>query len=175
VRNGKSTAVITTAIFIAFVAQFVAAQIASPTDAPPALAVPEGLQLVLSARGVGSQIYTCRAGTDSTVSWTLKAPQAELRHPNHNDKVIGQHFAGPTWKLDDGSEVTGNAAAHIDSPDAGCPVLFAYFAKKVGAGDHWSTRGTAVLRESGKSPSGNDRGIPPFKKRRVGHPLAMKT
>jgi hypothetical protein len=32
--------------------------------------------------------------------------------------VIGRHYAGPTWKLNDGSEVTGKAAARSDSPDA---------------------------------------------------------
>ena len=36
---------------------------------------------------------------------------------DRNDKVIGQHSAGPTWKLKDGSEVTGKAAAHVDSLD----------------------------------------------------------
>ena len=33
--------------------------------------------------------------------------------------MIGRHFAGPTWRLNDGSEVTGKAAARVDSPDAG--------------------------------------------------------
>ena len=32
--------------------------------------------------------------------------------------MIGQHSAGPTWKLKDGSEVTGKAAAQVDSLDA---------------------------------------------------------
>ena len=99
-------------------AQTAAPQIASPADVPPALAVPAGLELVLHARGVGSQIYTCKAGTDGNFAWTLKAPDAELRAQDNDGKLIGQHFAGPTWKLNDGSEVTGKAAAHVDSPDA---------------------------------------------------------
>ncbi len=45
----------------------------------------------------------------------LKAPDAELH--DRKDKVIGTHFAGPTWKLKDGSEVTGKAAAKVDSLD----------------------------------------------------------
>ena len=126
-RNGKSTAVplaVTTIAILIFLgahsaaAQTTAPLIASPTDTPPALAVPAGLELVLSARGAGSQIYTCKADTDGIFSWTLKAPEAELRDPNNDDKLIGQHFAGPTWKLDDGSKVTGKAVAHVDSPDA---------------------------------------------------------
>jgi len=84
-------------------------------DVPDAMAVPAGLEPVLYAYGKGSQIYTCKAGADGEFSWTLKAPEAELR--NRKDKVIGQHSAGPTWKLSDGSEVTGKAAAHVDSLD----------------------------------------------------------
>ena len=46
---------------------------------------------------------------------------AKLR--DRKDKVIGQHFADPTtklptWKLKDGSEVSGKAAAHVDSLDS---------------------------------------------------------
>jgi hypothetical protein len=41
--------------------------------------------------------------------------EAELKDRNGN--VIGSHSAGPTWKLQDGSEVSGKALAHVDSPD----------------------------------------------------------
>jgi hypothetical protein len=68
------------------------------------------------AAAKGSQIYTCQAAADGKFSWTLKAPDAELR--DRKDKVIGQHSAGPTWKLKDGSEVTGKAGAHVDALDA---------------------------------------------------------
>jgi hypothetical protein len=64
----------------------------------------------------GSQIYICKAGTDGKLQWTLKAPDAQLH--NQQGAVIGSHFAGPTWKDKDGSEVTGKAAAKVDSPDA---------------------------------------------------------
>jgi hypothetical protein len=63
----------------------------------------------------GSQIYTCRAGADGKFIWTLKAPDAELK--DQNGDIIGSHFAGPAWKLKDGSEVTGKAVAHVDSLD----------------------------------------------------------
>lgn len=121
-RNGKSTAIIVTAILFVLGAYLAGAQIAPPTDVPPQFAVPAGLELILSARAVGSQIYTCKADANGTFRWTLKAPDAELRDLN-NDKVIGHHFAGPTWKLNDTSEVTGKAAASfnphdVDSPDA---------------------------------------------------------
>ena len=85
-------------------------------DVPDAIAVPTGLEPVLFVRAKGSQIYTCQADADGKFTWTLKAPEAELK--DRKDKVIGQHSAGPTWKLKDGSEVTGKAAAHVDSLDS---------------------------------------------------------
>jgi len=87
----------------------------SAPDVPDAIQVPGGEEVVLFAHGTGSQIYTCQAGTDGKFNWILKAPEAELH--DRNDKVIGQHSAGPTWKLKDGSAVTGKAAGKVDSLD----------------------------------------------------------
>ena len=87
----------------------------SPPDVPDTIAVPAGLEVVLYAHATGSQIYTCQAAADGKFAWTLKAPDAELH--DRKDKVIGSHSAGPTWKLKDGSEVTGKAAAKVDSLD----------------------------------------------------------
>jgi hypothetical protein len=91
-------------------------------DVPDAIAVPAGLEPVLSLHAKGSQIYTCQAGADGKFAWTLKGPEAELS--DRKEKVIGQHFADPTsklptWKLKDGSEVSGKAAARVDSLDSG--------------------------------------------------------
>src|SRR5579862_1960171 len=87
----------------------------SAPDVPDAITLPAGLEPVLFVRAKGSQIYTCQSGTDGKFAWMLKGPDAELK--DRKDKVIGQHSAGPTWKLKDGSEVTGKAVAHIDSLD----------------------------------------------------------
>lgn len=87
----------------------------SAPDVPDAIAVPEGFQPVLFVHASGSQIYTCQADTQGNYSWTLKGPEAELK--DRKDKVIGQHTTGPTWKLKDGSEVTGKVVAHIDPLD----------------------------------------------------------
>jgi len=89
----------------------------SPPDVPDAIQIPAGEEVVLYAHATGSQIYTCQASADGKFSWTLKAPEAELH--DRKDKVIGQHSAGPSWKLKDGSEVTGKAAAGVDALDAG--------------------------------------------------------
>ncbi len=87
----------------------------SAPDVPDAIAVPAGEEVVFFASAKGSQIYTCQAGADSKLNWTLKGPEAELR--DRKDKVVGQHSAGPTWKLKDSSQVTGRAVAHVDSLD----------------------------------------------------------
>jgi hypothetical protein len=59
--------------------------------------------LILKARGEGVQIYTCVK--DADWAWKFKGPEATLFDEHH--KAIGKHFAGPTWRLDDGSEVQG--------------------------------------------------------------------
>ena len=85
-------------------------------DVPDSIHAPAGEEVVLYAHGSGSQIYTCQAAADGKLTWILRAPEAELQ--DRDDKTIGQHSAGPTWKLKDGSEVTGKAVARADAPDA---------------------------------------------------------
>ncbi|MGD0570304.1 MAG: DUF3455 domain-containing protein [Candidatus Sulfotelmatobacter sp.] len=87
-----------------------------PPDVPESIQAPTGEEVVLYAHATGSQIYTCQAGADGKFAWTLKAPEAELH--DRKDKVIGEHSAGPSWKLKDGSEVTGKAVAHVNALDA---------------------------------------------------------
>jgi hypothetical protein len=91
------------------------APVESAPDVPDAIAVPAGAQPVLFVHASGSQIYACQASAEGKFTWTLKAPDAELK--DRKNKAIGQHSAGPTWTLKDGSEVTGKAAAHVDSLD----------------------------------------------------------
>ena len=71
---------------------------------------PAGTQLLFEAAGEGSQIYTCSDG-----HWLLKAPDAKLL--DQQGHVIGTHFAGPTWRLLDGSEIKGKAIASQPAQD----------------------------------------------------------
>lgn len=84
-------------------------------DVPDKMQVPAGEQVVLKVHASGSQIYVCQQGADGKSAWTLKAPDAELR--DDQGKIIGHHYAGPTWKHNDGSEITGKAVARVDAPD----------------------------------------------------------
>lgn len=92
-------------------------QKAARPDVPPKLAAAATEEVVLQAHASGVQIYTCQAGADQKLSWTLKVPEAELF--DAGGKSIGRHFAGPTWKHNDGSEVAGKAVAREDAPEAG--------------------------------------------------------
>ena len=83
-------------------------------DVPDALKPPEGAKLILEAEAKGDQIYTCRE-KNGQYSWALKAPEAQLF--DKQGKVIGRHFAGPSWELSDKSAVTGKMIARTDAPD----------------------------------------------------------
>jgi hypothetical protein len=104
-----------TAVLVGIVAQASGQGVSRP-DVPDKIKAPAGEEVVLLAHASGSQIYVCQAATDGKFAWTLKAPDAELH--DQQGAIIGHHFAGPTWKHNDGSEVTGKAAAKVDSPDA---------------------------------------------------------
>jgi hypothetical protein len=76
---------------------------------------PVGVSAALQAKGDGVQVYTCTAANDGQ-RWVLKGPDAKLL--DAAGKTIGSHFAGPTWKLDDGSQVQGELIASQPSPEA---------------------------------------------------------
>jgi hypothetical protein len=74
--------------------------------------VPPHSRLLLRAVGTGDQVYGCVDG-----NWVLKAPDAKLL--NEEGSVIGRHFAGPTWQLNDGSRIQGKVIAkQVPDPTA---------------------------------------------------------
>lgn len=82
---------------------------------PDSIQPPADEELVLMARATGFQIYVCRKDAEGKPAWTLKTPEAQLF--DEHGKVIGKHFGGPTWQLNNGSQVTGKMAAKVDAPD----------------------------------------------------------
>jgi hypothetical protein len=99
-------------------AQLAHANTKAATVVPASIAAPADEKMVLRAHASGAQIYVCGPGADGKPQWTLKAPQADLH--DRKGAVIGHHYAGPAgpaWKHNDGSEVTGKAVARADSPD----------------------------------------------------------
>jgi uncharacterized protein DUF3455 len=71
--------------------------------------------VILQAHASGSQVYVCQAGANQKLLWISKAPEADLL--DVHGVTIGRHYAGPTWKHSDGSEVTGKVIARRDAPD----------------------------------------------------------
>ena len=86
---------------------------ANSGQVPAELRPPANEQEILRVHAQGDQIYSCRADGDRYI-WTLKAPEAQL---TRDGKPFGKHFAGPSWKAEDGSHVTGKAAAVAPAPD----------------------------------------------------------
>lgn len=128
-----------------------AAQNEPAPDVPDVIQVPAGQQVVLYAHGTGSQIYTCQAVANGKFQWTLKGPDAELH--DRKDKIIGHHSAGPTWKLNDGSEVTGKAVAHVDSLDQeSVPWLLVNVVSHAGAGQLSNATMIQRVRTHGGQP-----------------------
>ena len=64
---------------------------------------PAGNEPYFQSHARGVQIYTCGAS-----GWTFNGPRADLYGPFGLLK-IGTHFAGPTWRMLDGSEVVARA------------------------------------------------------------------
>jgi hypothetical protein len=98
------------------IAMLFAAQGQGPArpEVPENLRAQAGEEVILKAEATGVQIYVCQAGADKNFAWVLKAPEAELA--DAAGKKIAHHFAGPTWKHIDGSEVTGKVIAKQDAP-----------------------------------------------------------
>ena len=130
---------------------------------PDQLKPPANEELVFRAHATGHQIYVCQAGSDGKRAWTLKMPQAELF--DEKGAVIGSHYAGPTWKLNDGSEIAGKLAARVDAPAQGAiPWLLLTAASNSGKGalarvtsiQRIHTSGGVSPAECGESQAGTE-------------------
>ena len=122
-------------------------------EVPESLKAPAGEEVILAAHATGVQIYVCQAGADQKFAWVLKAPEAELT--DATGKKIAHHFAGPTWKHADGSEVKGKVIAKQDAPKPeAIPWLLLTAASHMGDGIF--SRVTSIQRihtEGGMPPS----------------------
>jgi len=127
---------------------------------PERLAVPAGQTLSQMLKASGVQIYECKPSHDDPMrmEWAFRAPEAELRDPA--GKLVGRHYAGPTWEARDGSKVVGEVSARYDGPDPNAiPWLLLKAASTTGRGVFSQTTSVQRLNTSGgKAPtSGCDR------------------
>jgi len=131
-----------------------AAQGQSPVrpDVPESLKAPAGEEVILAAHATGTQIYVCQQGADQKYAWVFKAPEAELT--DATGKKIIHHFAGPTWKHIDGSEVKAKVMAKQDAPKAGA-IPWLLLSATSHSGDGIFSRVTSIQRihtEGGVAP-----------------------
>ena len=82
------------------------------------LAPPPGVRKLFEFSADGMQIYRCwldeQTGKPPAFGWVFEAPDATLF--DAQQQVAGTHFQGPSWKLKDGSEVSAEPIAKVDSP-----------------------------------------------------------
>ena len=95
-----------------------ASPVLTAPDVPAQLRPPASQTVFLAARATGVQIYECAPKADqSTVfEWAFRAPDATLM--DQSGRVIGKHFAGPTWEASDGSSVVAETKARDPGPKA---------------------------------------------------------
>lgn len=72
------------------------ATIAAPGEAP-----------VARLHAQGAQIYECKPTSSGELAWHFREPVASLFDGN---RTVGRHYAGPKWRLADGSEVEARVA-----------------------------------------------------------------
>jgi hypothetical protein len=95
------------------------AAIAGCAAAPPApgpLRVPADQSLIKQLHATGVQIYECQAAKSdpSQFEWVFRSPEANLL--TKGGRVVGKHYAGPTWEATDGSRVVGEVMGNSPSP-----------------------------------------------------------
>jgi hypothetical protein len=101
-------------IFLVLAGVAVALRSQEPPAVPEEIAAPAGERAVLRVHAKGDQIYVCQQGVTAS-AWRLKEPDALLL--DKDGKVVGKHFAGPSWQMSDGSRVKGDPDAKVDSPE----------------------------------------------------------
>jgi hypothetical protein len=81
--------------------------------------LPENARIVLAVAAEGVQIYESKPNSTGAYQWALKAPEAELK--SLAGEVLGKHYGGPSWSLNDGSQFVGSLPplGAISAPDAG--------------------------------------------------------
>jgi hypothetical protein len=126
--------------------------LATAQPAPQSLQPPANEHVLLQVHAKGNQIYFCNVdGAQS--AWTLRAPEARLY--GKGGKLFGKHFAGPSWRANDGSQVTGRAVADLPSPDTNSiPWLLVTVVGRSGAGVLAGVTSIQRLNtQGGKAPS----------------------
>ncbi|OWQ43957.1 hypothetical protein CDL60_27285 [Roseateles noduli] len=110
-----------------------AAGAATDSDVPAALRPADGARKLLQVHATGVQIYECAQAASGAWEWQFRGPEATLF--DARGTKVGDHGAGPFWRLGDGSRIVGQAKASSPAPSAGAiPWLLLTVKSRSGAG-----------------------------------------
>src|SRR5579859_2555935 len=103
---------------------------------PDLLKVPKGNKMILHTYAKGFQIYTClrNISDKSKFEWKVAGPSATLYADRGYSKVVGQHYAGPTWEAADGSKVVGEKIQQATPVSNAIPWLLLRSASNIRSG-----------------------------------------
>ncbi len=90
-----------------------------PAGVPAALQPPAGQEPFLQVHATGVQVYECatKADAPSAWAWQFRSPEATLA--DAAGKIVGRHFAGPSWTSNDGATIVGQVSASVPAQHKG--------------------------------------------------------
>jgi Protein of unknown function (DUF3455) len=122
----------------------------APPEVPENLRAPSGEVPFLQAAASGVQIYECalKPGEPPSYGWIFRRPEATLM--DRSGRLLGKHFAGPTWESNDGSSVVGAVKASYSGPSSDAiPWLLLTAKSTAGSGTFSSTTSIQRVRTVG--------------------------
>jgi hypothetical protein len=92
---------------------------AAPAAELQGVPLPENTSVVLAVVGEGAQIYESKPNSTGAYEWVLRTPEAELK--SLTGEVLGRHYEGPTWSLNDEGQLVGSLPPlkTVKAPEAG--------------------------------------------------------
>jgi Protein of unknown function (DUF3455) len=114
----------------------------------PAGLNPDKLSILKVASGRGVQIYACGRNPLGATGWVLEGPDAQLFDPQ--SKLVGKHYAGPTWEDLDGGKVIGVVKTSMPAPvDKAIPWLLLDTRSREGSGPFAQARAIVRMKTIG--------------------------
>ena len=109
----------------------------------PAALNPDKLSIFHVVSATGVQVYTCTRNPAGATRWVLRGPDAQLF--DAQNKLVGKHYAGPTWEGLDGGKVVGEVKTSMPAPvDRAVPWLLLDAKSHEGSGAF--TQAQAIVR-----------------------------
>jgi len=121
----------------------------------PAALNPDKLSIFRVVSATGVQVYDCIRNPAGATGWVLRGPNAQLFDPEN--KLVGKHYAGPTWEDLDGGKVVATVKASMPAPvDKAIPWLLLDAKSREGSGAFTQARAIVRMGTTGGTPPGDD-------------------